>query len=126
MPSVWRMRAPSRRPIRRSSRASSRAMSPPRRSCLEPFPHPFAATTTAIFEDIAEHEELPPWELGPLMAFDIGRFNAVTIGTGLTASAAPGMSPMICPRRPPHPVVRGHAHALGRPQRIRHQDRSAQ
>jgi acyl dehydratase len=34
------------------------------------------------FEDVSEGEEVPPWELGPLMAFDIGRFNAVTLGTG--------------------------------------------
>jgi acyl dehydratase len=34
------------------------------------------------FEDIGECEEVSPWELGPLMAFDIGCFNAVTIGTG--------------------------------------------
>ncbi len=34
------------------------------------------------FEDIAEGEQVSPWELGPLMAFDIGRFDAVTLGTG--------------------------------------------
>lgn len=34
------------------------------------------------FEDVEEGELLPAWEFGPLMAFDIGRFNAVTIGTG--------------------------------------------
>lgn len=34
------------------------------------------------FEDIRLGEEVSPWELGPLMAFDIGRFNAVTLGTG--------------------------------------------
>src|ERR1700689_1042355 len=34
------------------------------------------------FEDIGEGEEVTPWELGPLMAFDIGRFDAVTLGTG--------------------------------------------
>jgi len=34
------------------------------------------------FEDIGDAEEVPPWELGPLMAFDIGRFDAVTLGTG--------------------------------------------
>jgi acyl dehydratase len=34
------------------------------------------------FEDIGECEEVLPWEFGPVMAFDIGRFNAVTIGTG--------------------------------------------
>jgi acyl dehydratase len=34
------------------------------------------------FEDIGDCEEVSPWELGPVMAFDIGRFNAVTIGTG--------------------------------------------
>jgi acyl dehydratase len=34
------------------------------------------------FEDIAEGEEVTPWELGPLMAFHIGCFNAVTLGTG--------------------------------------------
>ena len=35
------------------------------------------------FEDISEGEEVSPWELGPLMAFDIGRFDAVTIGHGI-------------------------------------------
>ena len=35
-----------------------------------------------FFEDVNEGDDLPPWELGPLMAFDIGRFNAATIGTG--------------------------------------------
>ena len=34
------------------------------------------------FEDVSVGEELPAWETGPVMAFDIGRFNAVTIGTG--------------------------------------------
>jgi acyl dehydratase len=34
------------------------------------------------FEDVSEGEEVSPWELGPLMAFDIGRFDAVTLGTG--------------------------------------------
>ncbi len=34
------------------------------------------------FEDVAEGEEVPAWEHGPLMAFDMGRFNAVTLGTG--------------------------------------------
>jgi len=34
------------------------------------------------FEDIVDGEEVLPWELGPLMAFDIGRFDAVTLGMG--------------------------------------------
>jgi len=34
------------------------------------------------FEDIREGEEVSPWELGPLMASHIGRFDAVTLGTG--------------------------------------------
>jgi acyl dehydratase len=34
------------------------------------------------FEDIREGEEVTPWELGPLMASQIGRFDAVTLGTG--------------------------------------------
>ena len=34
------------------------------------------------FEDITEGEQVSSWELGPLMAFDIGRFNAATLGTG--------------------------------------------
>jgi acyl dehydratase len=34
------------------------------------------------FEDIGEQEEVTPWELGPLMASHIGRFDAVTLGTG--------------------------------------------
>lgn len=34
------------------------------------------------FEDIGECEEVPPLEFGPLMAFEIGRFNAATLGTG--------------------------------------------
>jgi acyl dehydratase len=35
-----------------------------------------------FFEDVNEGDELTPWEYGPIMAFDIGRFNATTIGTG--------------------------------------------
>lgn len=35
-----------------------------------------------FFEDVNEGDELPLWEFGPVMAFDIGRFNAATIGTG--------------------------------------------
>jgi acyl dehydratase len=38
-------------------------------------------------------EEVPPWELGPLMAFDIGRFNAVTIGTGFDRIGRTGHVP---------------------------------
>jgi hypothetical protein len=38
--------------------------------------------TPRFFEDVAEGEEVLPWELGPLMASHIGRFNAVTLGTG--------------------------------------------
>ncbi len=34
------------------------------------------------FEDINVGDVIPNWTHGPLMAFDIGRFNAVTIGTG--------------------------------------------
>lgn len=34
------------------------------------------------FEDVHEGEEVTPWELGPLMASHIGRFDAVTLGTG--------------------------------------------
>ncbi|MGV8951036.1 MAG: FAS1-like dehydratase domain-containing protein [Cypionkella sp.] len=34
------------------------------------------------FEDVSEGDLITPLEIGPLMAFDIGRFNAVTIGTG--------------------------------------------
>jgi acyl dehydratase len=34
------------------------------------------------FEDIREGEEITPWELGPIMASHIGRFDAVTLGTG--------------------------------------------
>jgi acyl dehydratase len=34
------------------------------------------------YEDVGECEQVTPWELGPLMAFHIGRFNAVTLGTG--------------------------------------------
>jgi hypothetical protein len=34
------------------------------------------------FEDVKVGDELTPWEYGPIMAFDIGRFNATTIGTG--------------------------------------------
>lgn len=47
------------------------------------FPTPIRRRDTPrYFEDISENEQLPPWELGPLMAFDMGRFNAVTLGTG--------------------------------------------
>lgn len=35
-----------------------------------------------FFEDVSVGDEIPAWEFGPIMAFDIGRFNAVTIGTG--------------------------------------------
>jgi acyl dehydratase len=35
-----------------------------------------------FFEDIGEGEEVISWELGPLMASHIGRFDAVTLGTG--------------------------------------------
>jgi acyl dehydratase len=38
--------------------------------------------TPRFFEDVSEGEEVLPWDLGPLMAFDIGRFDAVTLGTG--------------------------------------------
>ncbi|HWK68082.1 MAG TPA: MaoC family dehydratase N-terminal domain-containing protein [Rhizobiaceae bacterium] len=34
------------------------------------------------FEDVRVGDPIPNWEFGPLMAFDIGRFNATTIGTG--------------------------------------------
>jgi len=34
------------------------------------------------FEDIGEREQVTPWELGPVMAFHIGCFDAVTLGTG--------------------------------------------
>lgn len=34
------------------------------------------------FEDIRDGEAVTPWELGPLMASHIGRFDAVTLGTG--------------------------------------------
>lgn len=34
------------------------------------------------FEDVRVGDEIEPWEYGPIMAFDIGRFNATTIGTG--------------------------------------------
>lgn len=37
---------------------------------------------TRYFEDVSEGDIIAPWEVGPVMAFDIGRFNAVTIGTG--------------------------------------------
>ena len=45
------------------------------------------------FEDIGEGEEVLPWELGPLMAFHIGRFNAVTIGTGFDRIGRTGHVP---------------------------------
>ena len=45
------------------------------------------------FEDIGEGEEVSPWELGPLMAFDIGRFNAATIGTGFDRIGRTGHVP---------------------------------
>jgi acyl dehydratase len=35
-----------------------------------------------FFEDVEIGETVTPWEFGPLMVFDIGRFNAATIGTG--------------------------------------------
>lgn len=35
-----------------------------------------------FFEDVGEGDQVTPWEFGPLMVFDIGRFNAATIGTG--------------------------------------------
>ena len=58
------------------------------------FPTPVRRYDAArYFEDIAEHEELPLWELGPLMAFDIGRFNAVTIGTGFDRIGRTGHVP---------------------------------
>lgn len=34
------------------------------------------------FEDVEVGDEIGPWEHGPVMAFDMGRFNAMTIGTG--------------------------------------------
>jgi acyl dehydratase len=34
------------------------------------------------FEDVAVGDAITPLEIGPIMAFDIGRFNAATIGTG--------------------------------------------
>lgn len=34
------------------------------------------------FEDVEEGEHLPPAEFGPIMVFDIGRFNASTLGAG--------------------------------------------
>jgi acyl dehydratase len=45
------------------------------------------------FEDIAEGEEIASWELGPLMASDIGRFNAVTLGTGFDRIGRTGHVP---------------------------------
>jgi acyl dehydratase len=38
--------------------------------------------TPRFFEEIGEGEEVFCWELGPLMASHIGRFDAVTLGTG--------------------------------------------
>ncbi|MEO4001867.1 MaoC family dehydratase N-terminal domain-containing protein [Mesorhizobium sp. CAU 1732] len=38
--------------------------------------------TPRFFEDVSVGDELDTWEYGPIMAFDIGRFNATTIGTG--------------------------------------------
>lgn len=38
--------------------------------------------TPRYFEDVQVGDQIGPWEHGPIMAFDIGCFNATTIGTG--------------------------------------------
>ena len=76
-----RTAAASRGPIRHSSPASSLATSRPRRCCPAPTRCRSGATTrSGISRTSSKGEENPALEHGPMMAFDIGRFNAVTIG----------------------------------------------
>lgn len=46
-----------------------------------------------LFDDIRVGEEIPTLELGPIMASDMGKFNALTLGTGFDRIGAHGHIP---------------------------------